>query len=166
MVVVVVAAVLATRDSNAEESHRVVVGGLVMAVGIASTVLFVSTRPDATLHLTAADADRQVRRLVIAEVPGFGIDASTLRAYGSYLGLEIWSAVNAFDSPCLVAVLRESNNVSEWRCAPPAADLIMDVSSSGDGFEGFEGRPGEGLVRFMFRGDRVDAYVHITPEAG
>lgn len=156
------------RRATATRRSRIAwsVGGLVMAVGIASTVLLVSTRPDATLHLTGADADRQVRRLVIGEAPGFGIDASTLRAYGSYLGLEIWSAVNAFDSPCLVAVLPESNNVSELRCAPAAADLIMDVSSSGDGFEGFEGRPGEGLVRFMFRGDRVDAYVHLMPEAG
>ena len=93
------------------------------------------------------------------------IDPSTLRSYGSYLGLEIWFGVNAFDSPCLVAVLRASNNLSELRCAPPTADLIMDVSSSGDGFDGFEGRPGEGLVRFIFRGDTVDAYVRLIPEA-
>ncbi|MET0843719.1 MAG: hypothetical protein ABWY23_07700 [Mycetocola sp.] len=141
------------------------VGGLVMAVGIASTVLFVSTRPDATLHPTGTEADDDVRRLVVGEAAMFAIDPSTLRAFGSYLGLEIWSGMNAFESPCLVAVLRASNTLSELRCAPPPADLIMDVSSSGDGFEGFEGRPGEGLVRFIFRGDTVDAYVHLTPEA-
>lgn len=140
-------------------------GTLLVVVGTVATALFVSTRPDATLHPTSTEADSVVRRLVVEQAAMFAIDPSTLRAYGSYLGLEIWSGVNAFDSPCLVAVLRASNNLSELRCAPPPADLIMDVSSSGDGFDGFEGRPGEGLVRFIYRGDAVDAYVRLTPEA-
>ncbi|MET0843717.1 MAG: hypothetical protein ABWY23_07690 [Mycetocola sp.] len=42
---------------------------------------------------------------------------------------------------------------------------VLDVSSSGDGFEGFEGRAGDGIVRFMLQGDAVDAYVHLTPES-
>jgi hypothetical protein len=42
---------------------------------------------------------------------------------------------------------------------------MMDVSSSGDGFEGFEGRAGDGIIRFVLRHDTVDAYVHLMPEA-
>jgi hypothetical protein len=41
----------------------------------------------------------------------------------------------------------------------------MDVSSFGDGFDGFEGRAGDGIVRFVLRDDAVDAYVYLIPEA-
>jgi hypothetical protein len=141
-------------------------GALVTAGGIVATTFFLSApRPAATLHPTAVEADKQVRELVAVEVPLFEIDTSTLRAYGSYRGLEIWSGVNAFGSPCLVAVHRASGSLSDARCAPAPADLIMDVSSAGDGFEGFDGLPGNGIIRFMLRGDTVDAYVHLMPEA-
>ncbi|MDN4610011.1 hypothetical protein [Arthrobacter burdickii] len=141
-------------------------GALVVAGGIVATTFFLSApRPAATLHPTAVEADKQVRELVAVEVPLFEIDTSTLRAYESYRGLEIWSAVNAFGSPCLVAVHRASGSLSDARCAPAPADLIMDVSSFGDGFEGFDGLTGDGIIRFMLRGDTVDAYVHLMPEA-
>jgi hypothetical protein len=43
---------------------------------------------------------------------------------------------------------------------------MMDVASSRDGFEGFEGRAGVGIVRFVLRDDTVDAYVYLIPEEG
>ncbi|WP_248761612.1 hypothetical protein [Pseudarthrobacter sp. SSS035] len=143
------------------------VGALVLAGGIVTTTLLLSApRPDATLHPTGAAVDNQLYELVVGGAPRLVIEPSTLRGYGSYLGVEIWSGVNAFDSPCLVAVHRASGNLSEARCAPAPADLIMDVSSSGDGFEGFEGRAGDGIIRFVLRDDTVDAYVYLIPEAG
>lgn len=141
------------------------VGALVIAGGIVATVILVSApRPDATLHPTEAEADDLLRTLVVEEAPWLEIDTSTLRAYGSYRGLEIWSGVNAFDSPCLVAMHRANDTLSEWRCTPSPADLIMDVSSTGDGFEGFDGVAGDGIIRFVFRGDTVEAYVYLMPE--
>ena len=139
-------------------------GTLVVAAAIVVTALLISARPDATLRPTAAETDDQVRTLVtLAERPRlYEIDPSTLRAYGSYHGLKIWSAVNVFGSPCLVAVHRASDNLSEVRCAPFPADLIMDVSSSGDGFDMLAG---DGIIRFIFRGDTVDAYIYLLPEA-
>ncbi|HYH76478.1 MAG TPA: hypothetical protein VD841_03105 [Arthrobacter sp.] len=142
-------------------------GALVLAGGIVTTTLLLTApRPEATLHPTGAAADDQVRVMVsLGEPSPLMIEPSTLRGYGSYLGLEIWSGVNAFDSPCLLAVHRARGNYSEARCAPAPADLIMDVSSSGDGFEGFEGRAGDGIIRFILRDDTVDAYVYLIPEA-
>lgn len=141
-------------------------GALVVTGAIVALVFAVAaSRPDATLHPTAVEAGDQVRGLV-EEENWLEINSSTLRDYGSYLGLEIWSAENAFDSPCLVAVHRASENLSESRCAPPAAELFVDVSSSGDGFEGFEGLAGDGIIRFVLRDDTVDAYVYLMPEAG
>ena len=136
-------------------------GALVAAGAVVATVLLVSApRPDATLHPTAAQADDQVRTLVVLGAPWLEIDDSNLRSYGSYLGLEIWSGANPFDSPCLVAVNRANNTLSEGRCAPSAAELILDVSSVGDEFDGL---PGDGIVRFILRGDTVDAYVYLMP---
>lgn len=141
-------------------------GALVLAGGIIMTTLMLSgPRPEATLYPTRAAVDDQVRELVEG-VPMLLVEASTLRGYGSYLGLEIWSGVDRFDSPCLVAVHRASGNLSKARCAPAPADLIMDVASSGDGFEGFEGRSGDGIIRFILRDDKVDAYVYLMPEEG
>ncbi|MGC5225329.1 hypothetical protein ACPW96_22425 [Micromonospora sp. DT81.3] len=118
--------------------------------------------PDATLQRTAAQADERVLRLVREERPHFEIDGSTLRAYGSYLGLELWSAENAFGSQCLMAVERSKNLFSEAGCAPPPADLFIDVSSWGDAFDG---HPGEGIIRFFLRGATVDAYIYFLPGA-
>jgi len=142
-----------------------VAGALVIVAAVVATVAITSAprRPDATLHPIAAEADIQVHRLVVQDAPWLEIDASTLRAYGSYLGLEIWFGTDAFDSPCLVAVHRASDSLSDGRCAPPPAELFMDVSSSGDGFEGFDGIAGDGIIRFIHRGDTVDAYVYIMP---
>ena len=141
------------------------VGALVVAVGIVTTVILVSApRPDATLRAITAEADNRVRELVVQEVPWLEIDTSTLRAFGSYLGLEIWSGVNAFESPCLVAVHRANDVLSEGRCAPPAADLLWSVSSPGVGFDAYAGAAGDagdGMIRFVLRDDTVDAYVHL-----
>jgi len=132
-------------------------GALVVA-GLATALLVSAPRPDATLYPTAAEADNEgaARR---------AIGTSTLRSYGPYLGLEIWSGVNEFDSPCLVAVHRANGSLSGARCAPAPADVIMDVRSSGDGFEGFDGIAGDGIIRFILRGETVDAYVYLLPEA-
>jgi hypothetical protein len=134
-------------------------GALIIAGGVVATAFLISApRPDATLHPTAAAADDLVRSRA-------AVEASTLRGYGSYHGLEIWSGVNALDSPCLVAFDRASGRLSEMRCAPFPAELIMDVSSSGDEIKGFDGLAGEGIIRFILRGDTVDAYIHLMPEA-
>jgi hypothetical protein len=140
---------------------------LVLAGGIVTTTLLLSApRPDATLHPSGAAVDNRLPGLLLRGAPLLKIEASTLRGYGSYLGLEIYSGVNAFDSPCLVALHRASGNLSDVRCAPAPADLMMDVASSRDGFEGFEGRAGDGIIRFVLRDDTVDAYVYLIPEAG
>lgn len=140
---------------------------LVLAGGIVTTTLLLSApRPDATLHPTGAAVDNLLYERVVGGAHLLKIEVSTLRGYESYLGLEIWSGVNAFGSPCLVALHRASGNLSDVRCAPAPADLMMDVSSSGDGFEGFEGRDGDGIIRFVLRDGTVDAYVYLIPEAG
>lgn len=153
------------RRGTSTRLRRVAVaaGGLVGAGAIVATVVLVfGPRPDATLHRTTAEVDARVVRLATDETPWLEIDGSTLRSYGSYLGLELWSAQNAFGSTCLLAVQPSINVLSEVDCAPPPADVFIDVSSSGDSFDRF---PGEGIIRFWLRGDTVDAYLYYLPQA-
>ena len=140
-------------------------GTLVVAAGIVVAAVVISApRPDATLRPTTAGADDQVRTLVTSAERGrfYQIDPATLRAYGSYRGLKIWSGVNAFGSPCLVVVHRASGYFSRVRCAPLPADLIVDVPSARS--DVFDLLNGDGIIRFIVRGDMVDAYIHLVPE--
>ncbi|MGY4857737.1 hypothetical protein [Cryobacterium sp. AP23] len=150
------------------------VGALVVATGIIAAVFLASAprpvealRPAAsvTLQPTPGEPDQELQRMVDEGAPWFAIDTSTLRAYGSYLGLEVWTGVNAYGSPCLLAAHRANKNLAEARCAPPAADLILDIESAGDGFVGFEGLPGDGIVRFIQRDNTVRGDVYLMPEA-
>ena len=154
------------RRATATRSRRIAwaAGALVGVGAVVTTVVLLSVppRPDATLQRTAAEADDQVLTLVRQEVPWMKIDGSTLRAYESYLGLELWSAENAFGSPCLIAVERSKNLFSEVGCAPSPAALFIDVSSWDDDFDG---HPGDGIIRFFLRGDTVDVYIYFGPEA-
>lgn len=133
----------------------------VIAGAVVATVLIVSPRhPDAVMRQTAAEPDGLVRGLVAGEAAWVEIDLSTLRAYGSFRGLEIWSGTDTFGSPCLISVNRANDTLSDMRCAPAPAELIMDISSTGDDYDGLGG---EGLIRFIHRGDSVAAYVHLMP---
>lgn len=137
--------------------------GALVVVGSAITltaVLLTAPRPDETLHVTAAKPDDLVRGLVAREASRFHIADSTLRSYGSFLALEIWSGTDGFGSPCILSVNRANDTLSDLRCAPHPAELFIDIASIGDDYDGL---PGDGLIRFIHRGDTVDAYVHLMP---
>lgn len=135
---------------------------LVVVVGAmtVTAVLITAPRPDATMHPTTAEPDDLVQGLAAASE--VHVDVSTLHGYGSFLGLEIWSGTDRFGSPCLMSVNRANDTLSDLRCAPAPAELFMDIASIGDDYDGL---PGEGLIRFVYRVDTVDAYIHLMPGA-
>ena len=63
--------------------------------------------------------------------------------------------MNAFESPCLIAVHRASFDVVARQCVPEGADLFIDTSE--------HGLPGGERLRFVLRDDTVAAYL-LTPE--
>ena len=65
-------------------------------------------------------------------------------------------------SPCLLAMQPSERLLNEVDCAPPPAELFIDVSSWGDEFDRF---PGVGIIRFYLRGDRVEADLHYLRRA-
>jgi hypothetical protein len=127
-------------------------------------------RPDATLHPSGATADDELIATLAAEgaeggfspPPGYGsemlIDLSSLRGFGTFQDFEVWSAVNAFESPCLIAFQRETLNVVARKCVPTSAELFIDS-------DWYVMPPGEN-VRLVLRGDTVTAFHLVAEGAG
>jgi len=149
-------------------SIALAVGALVAVGAVIADVLLVSSpRSDATMQRTGVAPDDQLRALMQSEAaetgfsppPGYGsemeIDLSTLTAFGSYQDFEIWSAANAFESPCLIAIHRETVDVVARACVPTGADLFIDTME--------HGLPEGENLRFVLRGDTVEVF-HLTPE--
>ena len=141
------------------------VGAAVVVVAAYATALIVpAPRPEATLQQTVAAPDDLLLRVMESEgeesgfqpQPGFGgawheVDLTTLSAFGRFRGFEIWSAVNAFGSTCLIAYHPATADIVARSCVPAGADLFVDTHWPGVG-------PGERL-RFLLRGDTVEAFV-------
>ncbi|MGI9824252.1 hypothetical protein [Agromyces sp. Marseille-Q5079] len=141
------------------------VGAAVVLAAVYATALIAPVpRPDATLHQTGADADDRLLLRMESEGqesgapprPGYGggeqeIDLSTLSAYGTFRGFEIWSAMNAFEAPCLIAFHRATDDIVARSCVPAGTDLFVDA-----GWPGLA--PGEQL-RFLLRNDTVEAFL-------
>jgi hypothetical protein len=145
-----------------------VAAGLAVGAVVATVMLTAGPHPDAILHPTGAEPDAQLIALLESEGSGldpaahrgFGsemlIDLSSLRAFGEFHDFEVWSAVNAFESPCLIAIQRETSNVVARECVPAGAELFIDP-------DGYLMPRGE-RMRFLLRGETVAAY-HLFPEA-
>jgi len=147
--------------------------GAVLAVAavVATAVLGAGPRADAILHPSGAVPDDRLVTVMESEGQEYElnrsalrgssemeIDLSTLRAFGTYRDIEVWSAVNVFESPCLIAFHRTSLDVVARECVPAGVDLFIDTA-----YHGLEA--GERL-RFFLRGDTVEAYLLTPEEAG
>ena len=143
------------------------IAGALVAIGAVVAMMDSEPRPDATLHPLGVEPDDQLITQMTHEglgsgpsnPPGFGseqvIDLSSLRGFGTYQDIEVWSAVNAFESTCLIAFHRETVDVVARQCVPAGVDLFMDTDE--------HGLPEGERLRFFLRGDTVDAY-HLVPE--
>jgi hypothetical protein len=142
-----------------------------MAVALlAAAVVIVATvpQPDASLRASAAEPDELVLQLLATEAIEFDyhsslrgasemeIDVSTLRGFGTYRDIEVWSATNLFQSTCLIGVHRGSEDIVARGCMPQGAEVVIDTMSHGldDGER----------LRFVLRGDTVDAYFLVPEE--
>jgi hypothetical protein len=130
----------------------------VVAVGaiIATVVLVSGPRPDATLRQITDGPDADILAILAREEPWAGIERSSLRGYEPYQGFEVWSAANIFGSRCLVAVYPETVEVVNTSCVPASAELFVDALE--------HGLPAGARIRFIQRGDTVDAYEYLPAQ--
>jgi hypothetical protein len=145
-----------------------IAAGVAVGTVVATVMLVSGPPPDAILPPTGVAPDGDLITMMEAEglgldpsnPPGFAsemvIDLSTLRGFGTYRGIELWSAVNAFQSPCLIAVHRESVDIVARECVPDGVDLFVTTM--------WHGLPAGERLRFFLRGDRVAAYL-LAPDA-
>lgn len=132
--------------------------GLVAVCAVATTVRLVAQpRPDATLQIAMSEPDEQIITMIGGSTPWADIRESTLRGFEPYQGVEVWSAVNARDSACLVIIDRSSGRIEGTSCVPVEAELFTDLSGYG--------LPDGARMRFVSRGDTLDVYTYLPEEA-
>jgi hypothetical protein len=141
--------------------RRWIVGGSLLFVGVVlAGVIWNAVRPEATLHPTGIAPDTNTFSAV-ALAPLAEVDDTTLRGFESYLGLEPWLAENAQGSRCLMML--QASTMWGIRCAPPEADLMIDIGS----WPLDPGSPASGLapgsvLRFQLRGDAIDVSLFVA----
>lgn len=154
------------QEATSTRSRRqgVAAGAVVLAVALISTVVWaVTPHPDATLEAAVDESTAQLARLL----PFAGqleIDVSSLRAYESYRGVQPWSGVDAWGSPCLFLLERSSDNLLAAECMPREAPLLADIGAwpyRGGDFA--KGLANGSIIRFHLAGDSVEVYLHFAP---
>jgi hypothetical protein len=138
----------------------------IVLVVVSAVSWYTAPKPDATLQPSSAEVDGEVLQLV-STAPLAEVDTSTLTGYEPYRGIEPWVAVNAKGARCLMALERSRNNLAGVRCAPPAADLMLDliVSAPGDELGYMAGLANGTVIRLQVHGDSVDAFLYLPPSA-
>jgi hypothetical protein len=138
----------------------------IMLVIVSAVSWYAAPKPDATLQPSGAVVDREILSLVFA-APLAEVDTSTLTGYEPYRGVEPWVAENAQGARCLMAMERSTDSLANVRCAPPEAELMLDllVWAPGDAFGYMEGLANGTVIRFQLRGDSVDAFLYVPPSA-
>jgi hypothetical protein len=144
---------------------RLAVGAGVTAVVILwGGMWLLGPHPDATLRLTATEADREAVALLMNANSLWEIDPSTLKSYEEYRGVELWSGVDDVGNPCLLLFDRSAASLLGMACAPQG-DLIVDIGvwpSLDPDFAA--GLPDGSIIRFHHDGDTVDAYLITAPD--
>jgi hypothetical protein len=112
----------------------------------------------ATLEPTGVPPDELILRLLEPpEATHLEIDLATLRGFGEHDGVDVWSASNAFGSPCLIAIHRETADVLGTSCVPAGATTFVDTR--------WHGLPVGAAYRFTLHGDAVDVHLLLPTEA-
>jgi len=152
------------RQLTSSRSGRIWLGAAagiaIVAIAYGVTWAF-GPHPDATLWPTTVEPDTQVLSLMLDA----DIDLSTLEAYEPFHGVEPWFAVDDYGSPCLMIVERSTNALLEAHCTPREAELFADIGAWPAVDADFaEGMPDGSIIRFHYRGNAVDAFVHPARE--
>ncbi|BDV30884.1 hypothetical protein [Microbacterium terricola] len=139
------------------------VGGLVVWVAVQATA---GPPPDATL-VPDPDAETAIAEEVSRFAGYLALETDTLVSYGDFRGAEIWRVQNGHGHPCLMAVQPATSDLLEVACAPPGAELRLDLLAEVYNQEDFwrEGLVDGSLARFVARDDAVDVWLYpSTPE--
>ncbi len=134
-------------------------GRIGLAAGTAAAVVggayavgwLTQARPDATLERADGPASAVSRLL--------GVDESSLTAYETFRGVRPWSFVDSFGNPCLFLI--EHSALLWEECVPREGELMADIGAWPAVDPDFAtGLPDGSVIRFHYRGDAVDVFVH------
>jgi len=120
--------------------------------------------PDATLWPVQAGTGDHVLELM--EAQGRDPDASTLRQFEAYHGVDVWTVENGVGSLCLVVWDRAGSGRLALACAPPGIEAELSLAVEPEGGDGFGDwlRTGS-VVDFQLRANSVVVFVRLPPSA-
>ena len=153
-------------------------GRLLLAVAAGATVValvyganwLMTPRPAATLMATGAagaatpgEAGRDRWVVVSSEDELFAdltIDRRTLTPFGTFRGVEAWTADDELGNACLILIEESTQRTLQGVCTPRSGELIADVGA----WPGLDHDFAEELVpgtvlRFQHQGTTIDAFV-------
>ena len=137
----------------------IVVGAVAAALAVGYAVdWFVGPHPDVTLRAVTDTANSSALAMIgfLEAQP----DASTIRGYDSYRGIEPWFFKNEQGFQCFMLVTGPTS-VDGANCAPPGVELFADITPWRQLVdEDTEPLPAGSIIRFHYRDDRVDVYVY------
>jgi hypothetical protein len=137
----------------------IVVGAVAAALAVGYAVdWFVGPHPDVTLRAVTDTANSSALAMIgfLEAQP----DASTIRGYDSYRGIEPWFFKNEQDFHCFMLVTGPTS-VDGANCVPPGVELFADITPWRQLVdEDTEPLPAGSIIRFHYRDDRVDVYVY------
>ncbi|WP_243074333.1 hypothetical protein [Microbacterium sp. SS28] len=144
---------------------RLVAGASVTVLALAYTLSWlVGPHPDADLRPVADEPDGVV--LSMLDFLGADGDPAEVRGYEAYGGLEPWFVVDAQGLHCFM-IIQRPGSVDGANCVPPGVELFADITPwptwrDDDG----EALPDGSMIRFHYRGDRVEVFVYPSAAEG
>jgi hypothetical protein len=140
-------------------------GALVVILVTASTVSwFFAPHPDARLDRDPIPADGVVFSML--DFLGAEVDVSSLQRYEAQWGVEPWYFEDVYGFQCLMLVIRPSV-VEGANCVPPNVSLFADLTPWPQiRGEDVEPLPDGSILRFHYRGDRVEMFVYPAQAPG
>ena len=135
---------------------------VIVATLIYAAIWLLSPHPDATLHPTDEEDNSGIPELT-ADVGD--PDISTLRHFGRYREIVVWSVDNGSGDTCLLAWDRGGGSGRfEFQCLPPAVELALHMPVVAEADDGFGDWLADGsVISLHLRENTVDVFIHPPP---
>ena len=136
----------------------------IIAILIYTAVWIFVPRPDATLTAISVETDGGVMEVLTAQ--GGNPEASTLRQFEAYNGVDVWSVENRGGNLCLVAWDSTRSGRFDVQCVPPGVQPAVHLGVGSEDTDGFgDWLPEGSRISLYLRDNTVDVFLYAPTAA-